>query len=179
VGEINFSSFPRSGNHFTKDLINNCLPKIVLNWDGHHSASFFNNKKNCFTVIRKPEDCIASWIIYNRDTREERIDKVTEWYIAFYKQCINNNITVVNFSNLITEPIIILNFLCNIFNIENKNLHKYDLSKLDKNATKITRKKEVEKVKFDVMNSKFYLQATDIFEDLSNSTRKPVLIPSY
>jgi hypothetical protein len=53
------------------------------------------------------------------------------------------------------------------------------LSKLDKNATKITRKKEVEKVKFDVMNSKFYLQATDIFEDLSNSTRKPVLIPSY
>lgn len=164
VGEINFSSFPRSGNHFAKDLISNCLPNVVLNWDSHHRASFFNNKKNCFTIIRKPEDCIASWIIYNKDIREKRIDRVTEWYIAFYKQCIINNIPVMHFSTLIAEPILVLNFLCNIFNIKNKNVYQYDLSELDKNETKITQRKEVTDLKKQVICSDYYVPAMKIYE---------------
>lgn len=163
MGEINFSSFPRSGNHFAKDLIKNCLPNVTINWDGNHRASFLDSKTNCFTIIRKPEDCIASWIIYNKDTREKRIDRVTEWYVAFYEQCTNNKIPTVLFPVLITEPITVLRFLCNIFNIENKEFNKFDLDKLNKNATEITKKQEVEQIKFEVKNSKFYPQAIGIF----------------
>jgi len=167
MGEINFSSFPRSGNHFTKDLIQNFLPETQLNWDDEHKASFLNNKNNCFTIIRKPEDCIASWIVYNMDNREDRANKVTEWYVAFYEQCKKNNIPTVLFSNLIKEPITVLNFICNIFNIKNKELNKFNLDNLNKNATKIIKKQEVEQIKFEVKNSKFYTQAIGIFNEFN------------
>ena len=167
MGEINFSSFPRSGNHFANDLIKNHLPNVTINWDGSHRASFLNNKTNCFTVIRKPEDCIASWIVYSKDNRKDRIDKVTEWYVAFYEQCINNKIAIVLFSTLIKEPITVLRFLCNIFNIENKESNKFGLDKLNKNATQTTKKQEVEQIKFEVTNSKFYLQAIGIFNEFN------------
>jgi hypothetical protein len=167
VGEINFSSFPRSGNHFANDLIKNYLPNVTTNWDGSHRASFLDNKTNCFTIIRKPEDCIASWIIYNKDTREKRIDRVTEWYVAFYEQCIKNKIPTVLFPVLITEPITVLRFLCNIFNIENKESNEFDLDKLNKNATKTTKKQEVEQIKSEVANSKFYSRAIGIFNEFN------------
>lgn len=168
MGEINFSSFPRSGNHFAKDLIKKSLPEIELNWDGNHRSSFLNNKRNCFTVIRKPEDCIASWIVYNKDNRVDRADKVTEWYVAFYEQCKKNNITTILFLDLIFKPFVVVQFLCNFFDILNIKFNLPNIDELNKNSTETTKKETVEKIKLEVLNSKFYPKALDIFNEFNS-----------
>ena len=168
MGEINFSSFPRSGNHFAKDLIQNSLPEIQLNWDGYHRFSFLNNKYNSFTIIRKPEDCIASWIVYNKDNREDRVDKVAEWYVAFYEQCKKNNTTTIMFLDLISKPLVVLQFLCNIFNILNTKFNLPNIDKLNKNSTEITEKEAVKEIKLEVLGSKFYPKALDIFNEFNS-----------
>ena len=117
MATITFGSFPRSGNFFLVELFRKNVPSISWNWVGHN-AFLLTKYENSFTVIRNPLECIPSWITYKNDTRQDRAEKVLDWYCSFYEKCELNKIKIYTFEYLINDPI---GFLNNIYNVDIAN----------------------------------------------------------
>lgn len=113
MATVTFGSFPRSGNFFLIDVLRKNLPSLSIDWVGH-SAFALTKSPDSFTVVRNPVECVPSWIVYTKDVRENRAEKVLEWYLAYHRKCLENKIRVFHFNDLINDPISFVEKICDV-----------------------------------------------------------------
>lgn len=156
MAAITFGSFPRSGNFFLVDVLRKNAPTTSYNWVGHN-AFLLTKEKDSFTVIRNPLECISSWIIYKNDSRPDRAEKAIRWYCAFYEKCHENNIRIFTFEDLISDPIGLLDKICNV-QIRDEHQKYFRNETADKSSYK--------SVLGEVSSSREIQKAIDLFEKL-------------
>ena len=169
MGEISFGSFPRSGNHFVRALITKTLPDCKYNFLNHISY-YLNQNPNTFTTIRNPLDCVTSWIANSEDTRIDRAEKTLEWYIDFYTTVESYKTLVVSFVDLINQPLDVINFLCQTFNLEKSVTNKLEFDETDLSVyakTTDTIKKQFPEIQQDVIKASNYMDALVLFERIN------------
>jgi len=163
MGQINFGAYPRSGNTFT----NSSMSRGLIDVDYHvheHNAHKLLKTQNRFTIIRNPLDAISSAIVHYSSEHDDRVDRFTEWYVDYYTQCLNKNCLFVDFINLIINSQETFIKIVNKFGITNHNFNTLDFSLSDKNATEFNKKKEVANLKKQIIYSKYYISAIEIYE---------------
>ena len=160
------TTFIRSGTHFTYYLLKEYLPNCKINFYQHH-VDCLKKEKNIFTTIRSPLGCVPSWIVYNKDERHNRANKILEYYIYFLQTIKETNPLLFKFETLINEPAKFLNTICKTFDVAKpvKEYVPYDLSLDLHNPT-------VDKSNYPVLckeieASPLYTSACLLFEELS------------
>ncbi len=123
VATVTFGSFPRSGNFFLVETFRKNASSVGINWVGHN-AHLLTKHKDSFTIIRSPLECIPSWIVYKKDVRIDRAEKVLDWYCQYYQKCFDNNIKIFTFNYLINDPIGLISRFCDV-QIHNTNFNYF------------------------------------------------------
>ena len=113
---ITLGAFARSGNHYFQRLVEVALISVRCDWLSHR-ISDWDNKPNRVTIVRHPLDSVASWISTTRDQRDNRADKVLEWYIAYHETVMSKQITILKFDELTTNPLGSINKVCDNYGI--------------------------------------------------------------
>ena len=113
---ITFGAFARSGNHYFQYLVETALVDVRCDWLSHRIGDW-DNKPNCVTVVRNPLDCVSSWVSTGSDQRENRAEKVLEWYIAYHKTILSKDIMILTFEELISDSLGSINKVCNKYGI--------------------------------------------------------------
>lgn len=173
MGEITFSSFPRSGNTFTHSLFSQVLPDHKINGI-LHNVYYLNKKPNPFTTIRNPLECVTSWIVRSDDERNNRAEKILEWYIDFYTTIRSYGVPVIAFLDLVKYPLNVVDYLCDIFGFDKLKIKKYDAIH---NETSETDKKKFSEIKLEVVSTFNFEHAMTLFNqikvcEINTPTRK-------
>ena len=169
MGEISFSSFPRSGNHFVHFLIKEKLPKHKLNYLSHN-AFYLNQNPNAFTTIRNPLECVTSWIANSKQNELNRAEKNLEWYINFYTTIEHYDIPVILFVDLISKPLDVMQHLCKIFDFEKLTSDELSFDENDLSIcspTPIFIKQQFPKIEKDVKMADNYNDALVVFNKMN------------
>ena len=127
ISHILVNGFPRSGNTFLTNLLNQAFDIEVIFI--HHRADYLS-VPNCIVPIRKPEESIPSWAKFSES---DDIYSIIRWYERFYTSILDNinNVTIVAFEDFTTQPLLAIDYLSNKFNIKAKHP---DVSTLETNA---------------------------------------------
>lgn len=134
---ITLVTFPRSGTKYFGDLILDVFSEI--NVQRTHNV-YGLQCKNPISIIRKPNECIASWLKYSKlDGIEEsqRLIDTINWYNRFYTRVLEYKPKVFDFYDLIKNPNTIIKYIGNTFNInfnktvslcfdKNQNIKNYE-----------------------------------------------------
>jgi len=120
MAALTFGAFPRSGGHFFTHLTG-------CKWLAH-SICALEEEQNVVVSVRSPLECIPSWIVLTGDEREDRAEKVLEWYRAYYKKCQQLDIVIIPFSQLISEPLFCINYALRSYGLEPLQELQFDLS---------------------------------------------------
>jgi hypothetical protein len=120
MGSLKFGAFPRSGSHFFTHLTN-------CEWLDHRIEPL-GTEQNVVVSIRNPLQCVPSWITLTADQRNDRAEKVLEWYCAYYEKVKELNVVVLPFEQLISNPLFCVNYAYKKYGIEPLQSLDYDLS---------------------------------------------------
>ncbi len=114
---LTLGAFARSGNHYFQHLVDTALIDVKCDWLSHRMSDW-DDKPNRVTIMRDPLDCVTSWISTTQDNREDRAEKVLEWYISYHEKIRSlNQIVILGFDELITDPLGSINKVCNIYGL--------------------------------------------------------------
>lgn len=126
-------SFPRSGNNYLTSLMGLAFPDVK--YKATHSAVGLT-LNNPITLIRKPNECIPSWIAFypKPESFENRLPKVIAWYERFHSQLLNSKSKVFCFYQAITK---INEFTLSLETFMNQKSKSFDNDKIwtNKNHT--------------------------------------------
>lgn len=114
---LNFGSFPRSGNHFLYEALNNLLPNCKIDWLEHRIEPL-DKMKNVLVTIRNPFECIPSWIVYTSNSHQNREERMLEWYCAYYEKCSKTDLIIVPFNQLIGTPVHAISEVCKKYSLD-------------------------------------------------------------
>ena len=117
MDQITFGSFPRSGNHFCETLFNTYLPHCKINYQGHRLKAL-NDFDNVVVTLRNPSECIPSWIVFRNDYRPDAEKIILDWYYDYYSNVLQQGFLILNFKNLINNPLDSINKMCKKLNIQ-------------------------------------------------------------
>ena len=168
---ITLGAFARSGNHYFEHLVQTALVGVNLNWLSHR-ISDWDNQPNPVTIIRNPVDCVASWISTTQDTREDRADKVLEWYVSYCEKILSlDKIVILRFDKLIDDSLGSINHVCDTYGLNrsffssNETLGAAFSDTVDyvwANWTNI----DLSDIKKEIKESLLFKKATRIYEEL-------------
>jgi hypothetical protein len=163
MGTISFGSFPRSGNHFLEHIFTKTLVDCRIVYLEHliHPLAV---EKNVVTTIRNPLECVPSWIIKMNDTRTNRAEKVLEWYVAYYEKVKQLDIVVLPFEQLISDPLLCINYTYQKYGLEPLQSLDYDLSTGFHDPTKD--KSEYDEIIKEMQLAPSFPKAMSLFEEL-------------
>jgi hypothetical protein len=171
VDTITLGAFARSGNHYFEHLVKTALVNVKLNWLSHR-ISDWDNQPNPVTIIRNPIDSVASWISTGQDAREDRADKVLEWYASYYEKILSlNQIVILRFEELINDSLGSINRVCDVYGINksffssNKTLKAAFDDTVDYVWANWTNM-DLSDIKKEIKESPLFERATSIYEEL-------------
>lgn len=156
MATLKFGAFPRSGGHFFTHLTG-CI------WLSH-SVHKLESEENVVVSVRNPLDCIPSWITITKDYRNDRAEKVLEWYCAYYQKCKALDVVVIPFDQLISDPLFCINYANKKYNICPLQSVDYDLSTGFHYPT--NDKSQYDKIKDEMIHSPSFDKAVHLFEEL-------------
>lgn len=159
MAAIKFGAFPRSGGHFFTNLTG-------CEWLGH-SIYKLEKEQNVVVSIRTPLECVPSWIVMTEDNRSNRAEKVLEWYCAYYDKCKDLNIAILPFEQLISDPLLCINYVYKKYKIEPLKSLSYDLSTGFHYPTKD--KSEFDWIIQEMYSSPSFSRAVDLFNKVNSS----------
>lgn len=98
------AGFPRSGNKFLNDLLNQAFLGKVN--DFTHSIQTLGTP-NCVVPIRNPYQSIPSWSAFSG---EQDLEATARWYMRFNSKVLDNisNLIVIDFVELSTNPLLVI-----------------------------------------------------------------------
>ena len=92
-------------------MIDDLFPKVNFQWT-HNVYGF--KMSNCFTLLRRPNQCIPSWIAFHKvgnKTLSQRLPDVIKWYERFMTNALESKTLFFCFDNLIQNPQNLINYL--------------------------------------------------------------------
>ena len=119
MGSLKFGAFPRSGSHFFLHLTN-------CEWLDHRIEPL-GVEQNVVVSIRSPLECVPSWITLTADERNNRAEKVLEWYCTYYSKCAVSDLIVIPFKQLINDPFHCVDYVADHYGLTIKK-NTFDLS---------------------------------------------------
>jgi hypothetical protein len=168
---ITLGAFARSGNHYFEHLVQTALINVRLNWLSHR-INDWGNQPNPVTIVRNPVDSIASWISTTQDTRQDRADKVLEWYVSYHEKILSlNKIVVLPFNRLVNDSLGSINHVCDVYGLNKSFFSSNDTLKAAfsdsvdfvwANWTRI----DLSGIKKEIKQSPLFDAATKIYEEL-------------
>lgn len=109
MATLKFGAFPRSGSHFFVHLTG-------CDWLDHRIEPL-GVEQNVVVSIRNPLECVPSWITLTDDTRQDRAERVLEWYCAYYSKCLVSNLVIIPFEQLISDPFGCVEYVKNYYGV--------------------------------------------------------------
>jgi hypothetical protein len=116
-------------------------------------------------------DCVASWISTTKDSRDDRAEKVLEWYIAYHETITSKQVMVLKFDDLIADPLGSINKVCERYGI-NKSFFSTNKTLSDAMKTEIDfvwanrDKSDYSIIKQEICLNGLYPDAVELFEVL-------------
>jgi hypothetical protein len=110
MGSLKFGAFPRSGSHFFLHLTN-------CEWLDHRIEPL-GVEQNVVVSIRNPLECVPSWITLTADQRNDRAEKVLEWYCAYYSKCAVSDVLVIPFQQLVFNPLHCVDYVADHYSLK-------------------------------------------------------------
>lgn len=180
--------FPRSGNTFLRHSLNEMYPEYYFTRPVHTVKFLEENKEKNILImpIRKPEDCIASWIELKDNLLYEAsgsnlyyninlVDPAIKYYIRYFSYVLDTkNILMLNFDKFTINLEYVAKAIFDRYGIFCSNLTtaEYIKDKMFKEGavTQIPRenKDKLLYIKDMVYNSKEIKKAKDIFYKLED-----------
>jgi hypothetical protein len=108
------AGFPRSGNAFLKQLLEQSFPNDdIIGFT--HSVSTLDTD-SCVVPVRNPYQSVPSWCAFSG---EQDLEATARWYMRFNTKVLDNidNLLVVNFVELSTTPLSVIDRISNQFNL--------------------------------------------------------------
>ena len=168
---ITFGAFARSGNHYFQYLVETALVDVRCDWLSHRIGDW-DNKPNCVTVVRNPLDCVSSWISTGSDQRENRAEKVLEWYISYYEKIDSlDKIVVLPFDQLINDSLGSINHVCDVYGLNKSFFSSNDTLKaafsdsIDYVWANWTNT-DLSQIKYEIKNNYLFKDAIKIYKKL-------------
>jgi hypothetical protein len=154
---LRFGAFPRSGSHFFTNI-------TKCKWLGHTIHSL-EKEQNVVVSIRNPIECIPSWVVFTKDSRPDRAEKILEWYCAYYESCKKFNVFIISFEQLVKEPLFCINHVCDFYGLGQVENIEFDLSTDFHIPTKD--KSDYEVIINEMIKSPSYSKAMELFDELA------------
>jgi len=131
MATIIVEGFPRSGTTFLYELIRSAFPSCEVIYSEHTASKL--DLENVIVVVRDPYKSIFSW--KNYIGKDENISDIAKWYIRYHNKVLENidNLIVINFNEMITDPVRVLENVSNKMNIDYQLV---DIDSIRKNETK-------------------------------------------
>jgi hypothetical protein len=122
------AGFPRSGNTFLWQLLEQSFPTTNVVEFTHNVNTL--DIVGCIVPVRNPYQSVPSWCAFSG---EKNIEATAKWYMRFNTKVLNNinNLLVVDFIELSTDPLIIIKKIANQLNISPIKVNHLNI---DKNA---------------------------------------------
>jgi hypothetical protein len=170
VDSITLGAFVRSGNHFFQRLVDISLVGIECDWLSHR-ISDWGNKPNKVTIVRHPLDSISSWISTTRDKRIDRSEKVLEWFISYHEEILNQEILILQFDDLISDPLGSINKVSDRYGLGRSFFSNNDtlLAAMGNEFDFVWAnddKSDYPIIQEQILSSRSYIAATGLFEKL-------------
>lgn len=123
------SGFPRSGNTFLGQLLEQSFPDVDVVEFTHNTNTL--DIAGCIVPLRNPYKSVPSWCTFSG---EQDLEATARWYMRFNTKVLNNinNLFVVDFVELSTNPLTVVNKISNQFNLFYTQI---DYSNIDKNTS--------------------------------------------
>jgi hypothetical protein len=166
---INLGGFPRSGNHFALEVFSAVAPDCRAVWI-EHFIYLISDLENVVTLIRNPDECIPGWIVLRGDSRDDRAEKVLEWYISYYEACKDAKTFILPFESLISKPIECVNAILNRYNIDIETKDSFDFDFSTGLHSPTVSKLDFPKILDEMKLCSDYQRAVDIFHELNDTS---------
>ena len=123
------SGFPRSGNTFLGQLLEQSFPDVDVVEFTHNTNTL--DIAGCIVPLRNPYLSVPSWCTF---AGEPDLEGAARWYMRFNTKVLNNidNLFVVDFVELSTTPLSVIDRISNQFNISPIQV---DYLSIDKNTS--------------------------------------------
>lgn len=112
-------AFPRTASTFLTESLKVAYPNIEV---AHifHKIDVLRKEKNIITILRKPEDAIASWMTKINDND---IEGNLDWYNRFMVATLNrlNDVFITNFESITTDVNSVIQKCRNYYSLQEPN----------------------------------------------------------
>jgi hypothetical protein len=121
------AGFPRSGNTFLWQLLQQSFPKVNVIEFTHNVNTL--DIKDCIVPLRNPYQAVPSWGAFSG---EQNLEAIAKWYLRFNSKVFLelDNLLVIDFNQLSDNPELVIEKISNYFCI---SPIKIDVSIIDKN----------------------------------------------
>jgi hypothetical protein len=108
------AGFPRSGNMFLWQLLKQSFPNANVIEFTHNVNTL--DIDGCIVPIRNPYQAVPSWCAFSG---EQDLEATAKWYMRFNTKVLENinNLSVIDFIELSTNPSAIIKKISNQFNL--------------------------------------------------------------
>ena len=163
---VNFGSFPRSGNHFFVNLSDKLFVNTKLVWNEHKSFSS-SNRKNAVTTIRNPADAVFSLCANTGEINKRMIDSSLIWYKLYYENIIKIKALVIDFEELISNPISCFNYIVETYNLNEASFTEESIMNIKGKETN----RNSDKLRQDIFESPMFFDADKIFKKITQRNK--------
>ena len=119
MGGLICCAFPRTASTYLVESLKVAYPDKEI-YHIFHKIEVLRKENNMITIIRKPEDAVASWLTKIDDTD---IDGHLDWYNRFLKATLDrfNDIVILEFEEIVSDINIAISKCANFFRLEKPN----------------------------------------------------------
>ena len=189
---LHATGFPRSGNTYCMNIIQNTFPELKISTHIHTIASLklaIKYKVPTIILLREPKQaCISLSLLYKNISKEKTSSQILLDYIQYHKFILRNikNFKILLFEEIISSPEFIIKSLADFLQI---NVEKEFISKKANEGQRLVEQKETnkpkersslpspirdklkQKIEVDFTSNKMMESAKEVFELLSAKSR--------
>lgn len=168
MDRLNCVAFPRTASTFFTESLKVAYPDIEI---AHifHKIDVLRKQNNIITILRKPEDAIASWMTKICD---DDIDGNLDWYNRFMIATIErfNDIYVTKFEDIVSDVNLVIQKCKDFYSLKEPNIvePKSIISLLKKEYPDRISKKQNLMLCNEIKKSKNYLKSLELYNQVNN-----------
>jgi hypothetical protein len=162
-------AFPRTASTYLTEALRVAYPKSQVS-HVFHKIDVLRHQKNVVTILRKPEDAIASWL---KMTDSKDIEGHLDWFNRFMIATIErkDSIYITEFDNVITDVNSVIDQYARYYSFDKPTLVDMDTLLKDMLLQYPDRLPSTDnkKLKDQIVNSKGYDKSLGLYEEARKS----------
>ena len=168
MDRLNCIAFPRTASTFLTESLKVAYPSIEI-IHVFHKIDVLRKDNNIITILRKPEDAIASWLVKINDND---IDGNLDWYNRFMLATLDriNDIFITDFNSIISDFNTVIQKCKDFYSLPNPEyVNQKDIVEHLRNNYPDRISKERNLILCDeIRKSKNYLQSLELYNQVNS-----------